>query len=218
MNSIFIWVLWHNFLIVLTMRNFILGILLLSATGLYAQQKTSKTHYNVQVRYEEGDLNNDGITDKVVVDMDTVAATVPLRLQIFFGLPGGKFKLVVSSTKLIQAQYPPEKKGKHNGSQIPNFFVENGNLQMLSDLNDENAEHVFRYKNGHFELISAWTISYDGKDATTEIRFNLLTGLRTEKTQTLVSGKVTKLLKKKRMIRPLPRIQNLKASDLPLYL
>lgn len=56
---------------------------------------------------EEGDLNKGDRINKIVVTMDTMAAAVTLRLQIFFARPGGKLKLMVSSVKIIEAQYPP---------------------------------------------------------------------------------------------------------------
>ncbi|MCD0489778.1 hypothetical protein LPB86_16160 [Pedobacter sp. MC2016-14] len=198
--------------------------LLVFATVIHAQTTASKhkkavrTNFNVPIRDEYGDLNRDGLPDKVIVMMDTSHVTVPLKLQIFFGQPGGKFKSILSSTQLIEAQYPTDKKGKHNGFQIPDFNIEDGNLQMLSDRKDGNAMHTFRYQNGNFELIYAWQIKYDGKNSTTEKIFDLVTGKRFLKTEPLGPGKAITTNKPKQIIRPLPKIQNLSAADLEFYL
>ena len=82
--------------------------------SISAQKVRNKENYNVPIREEKGDLNGDGKRDKVTVFMDTINKTVPLRMQIFLSQPNGKLKLVVSSTQIIEAQYPIEKKGKYN--------------------------------------------------------------------------------------------------------
>ena len=80
--------------------------------NLSAQNSKSKDNYIYQVREENGDLNNDGKMDRITVKMDTVDETRPLRLQIFLSEPNGKLTLTVSSTKIIEAQYPVENEGR----------------------------------------------------------------------------------------------------------
>lgn len=199
------------------MNKILLTFLILLQLQAWAQVETLKNNFNVPIRLEEGDLNNDGRIDKIVVDMDTADATVPLRLQIFFAQPGGKFKLMVSSVQIIEAQYPPEKKGAHNGKQIPDFFIEDGIIHMVSEVNGGQAVHQFRFQKGNFELIHVSQATWDGKNTTIETDFNLLTGIRTEQTKSLGSEKILKENKTKVSVRPLPVIQRFKPFEKELY-
>jgi hypothetical protein len=156
---------------------------------------------------EKGDLNRDGLTDKTVITMDTIDASVPLRLQIFFLQPNKKFKLVFSSTDVIEPQYV---NGVHTKNTIPYFFIEKGFLLMSSEKNDVRYEHKFIYKNGIFQLLKISSVVYDGQNATTETVFDLVAGVRTETLESLDPEKETKKKIKKMMIRPLPTLQNLR--------
>ncbi|TBO42686.1 hypothetical protein [Pedobacter kyonggii] len=189
------------------MKKIIVLILAFTQTIVYAQQKKVKDNFNVQIRLEKGDLNKDGLIDKTVIMMDTIDTAVPLRLQIFFLQPNKKFKLVFSSTDVIEPQYV---NGVHTKNQIPYFFIENGFLLMNTEKNDVRLAYKFSYKNGTFQLIKVSSVVYDGKNSTTETVFNLLTGVRTETTMLLGSEKILKKNTKKIMIRPLPTLQNLR--------
>jgi hypothetical protein len=199
------------------MKNILFVIFILLQISAQAQNGSLRDNFNVPVRDEQGDLNKDGRIDKVVVTMDTADGTVPLRLQIFFAQPGGKFKLMVSSTKIIEAQYPLDKKGKHNGKQIPDFFIEDGILHMVSELTNGQADYQFKFQHGNFELIHIAQASWDGVNTTTETDFNLLTGTRITSVKSLGSEKILKESKKKVLIRPLPKIQNFKPFENELY-
>jgi len=134
-------------------QRYSLLFLLFIPINLWAQDIKSKGRFTYQVREETGDLNNDGKKDLITVKMDTVDETRPLRLQIFLSQPNGKLTLVVSSTKIIEPQYPVENQGKFNGYQIPDFFIEKGILKMWSEMKGGNSTYSFTYKNGNFELI-----------------------------------------------------------------
>ena len=189
------------------MKKIVVFILAFAQTVVYAQQKQLKDNFTIQIRLEEGDLNKDGLKDKTVITMDTIDASVPLRLQIFFLQPNKKFKMVFSSTDVIEPQY---EKGIHTKNQIPYFFIENGFLLMSSEKNDVRFEHKFIYKNGIFQLVKISSVVYDGQSSTTETVFDLLSGLRTEILKSLDSEKILKKKTKKIMIRPLPTLQNLR--------
>jgi len=199
------------------MKNILLVLLLFMQFSTYAQNKKLKDNFSEQVREEEGDLNKDGRADRVVVMMDTSDSTVPLRLQIFFAQPNKKFRLVVSSTRLIEPQYPAHKKGKHNGYQIPDFSIEKGILIMRSEVRDGHAEHHFKLRNGNFELIFVSIFNYNGKNTTMVKNFNLITGERYEKSQLLGSDKFLIKNKFNTMIRPLPKLQNFKPFEKEFY-
>jgi hypothetical protein len=192
--------------------------------NLSAQNIKNKDNYNYQVKEEKGDLNNDGKIDKITVKMDTINETRPLRLQIFLSQPNGKLTLAVSSTKIIEPQYPVENQGKFNGYQIPDFFIEKGILTMWSEIKGGNITYDFKYHNGNFELIKVnkltnnTTKGYtDENTIYTKTKFNLITGLRTETDEILGSDKILNKRKKTVLIRPLPKIQDFKFSDKKSY-
>lgn len=198
-------------------------VLILAQINGFAQY--NKDNFNYVVREEEGDLNRDGKTDRVIVEMDTVDQTSPLRLQIFLSQPNGKLALAVSSTQIIEAQYPTEKNGAYNGFQIPSFRIENGNLLMWSEIEKGNITYEFKYQKGNFELINIEKLTnnstkgYIDEDTVfTTTKFNLVTGTRIE-TDDTNSDKILKnnIRKKTVMIRPLPKIQDFKFSDKDRY-
>lgn len=203
---------------------YFLFILISVQMNLSAQNSINKDHFNYPVREEEGDLNNDGEADKIVVEMDTINETNPLRLQIFLSQPNGKLALAVSSTKIIEPQYPAEKQEKYNGYQIPDFFIEKGILRMWSEIKRGNITYDFKYRNGNFELINVNKLTnnatqgyIDENTIFTETEFNLITGLKTETDDKLGSDKILDKRKKTVLIRPLPKIQDFKFSDKELF-
>lgn len=199
-------------------------VLILIPMGLLAQSNKSIDNYSYQVREENGDLNNDGKMDKIIIKMDTVDETRPLRLQIFLSQPNGKLTLAVSSTKIIEPQYPVENKGEFNGYQIPSFFIEKGILKMWSEIKSGNITYDFKYQNGNFELIyvnkltNNATKGYtDENTIFTEAKFDLVTGVRTETDEVSGLAKALEVRKKRILVRPLPKIQDFKFSDKELY-
>ncbi|GEJ45850.1 hypothetical protein [Chryseobacterium sp. ON_d1] len=199
-------------------------ILLSVPLNLLAQNSNPKEHYTYQVREEHGDLNNDGKMDRITVKMDTVDKTRPLRLDIFLSQPNGKLALAVSSTKIIEPQYPVENQGKFNGYQIPDFSIEKGILKMRSEIEGGNITYDFKYNNGNFELIYVDKLTnnatkgyIDEKTVFTETKFDLVTGMRTETDEISGSAKALSVRKKRVLIRPLPKIQDFKFSDKKLY-
>ncbi len=191
--------------------------LILGQMNVLAQNSESQDNFDILIREEEGDLNNDGILDRVIICMDTVDQTVPLRLQIFLSQPNGRLKLVVSSTQIIEAMYPPEKGKGDDREEIPNLLIENGNLLLLGYMKGGTTAHEFKLRNGNFELIIVSRYTYDGKDTTTEAIFNLITGIKTEEDMLLGTDDISRRTEEKRWIRPLPKIQNFKFSDKDLY-
>lgn len=115
------------------MKKLLLYVLMLLPYFVFSQHVLG--NFNVQIRAVQGDLNKDGLDDHVVVNMDTISETRPLRLQVFFAEANEKMRLVASSIQLIEAQYPIELEGKHNGNTVPNFYIEEGNLIMESYVN-----------------------------------------------------------------------------------
>lgn len=191
--------------------------LLLATANLYSQKAAHQDDFTFQVQKEEGDLNNDKHNDNIVVEMNEKDETRPLRLRIFLSQPDGKLQLAVSSVKLIESQYPIDKKGEHNGNVIPDFIIEDGNLKMLTDINNRKSSYTFRYNKGNFELIHISRVIWDGKNTTSETEINLLTKSKIEFDQELGSDKILNKRKKSLTINSLPKIQNLSFSDLEQY-
>ena len=204
---------------------YFVSIFILAQTNVFGQNIDTKGNFNYLVREAKGDLNKDGKTDRVTVHMDTTDETRPLRLQIFLSQPKGKLALVVSSTQIIEAQYPAEKHGEFNGFQIPDYRIEKGTLLMWSEIKGGNITYEFKYQNGNFELISLKKLTnnatkgyIDEYTLFTETEFNLVTGIRME-TDDTNSEKILKNNKRQKtvLIRPLPIIQDFKFSDKDRY-
>jgi len=196
---------------------YIVLLLLLATANVYSQKTINKDNYTSQVQKEEGDLNNDKQNDKVMIKMDLKDETRPLRLQIFLSQPDKKLQMVVSSTKIIESQYPTNKKGEHNGNPIPDFFIEDGNLKMLTDINNRKSSYEFRLNQNNFELIKISRVLWDGKNKTFETEIDLIAKTKIEFEQELGSDEILNKRKKEIKINLLPKIQDLSFSDLEQY-
>lgn len=192
------------------MKKILLLFFVLIQINIYSQAQQLKDNFNVIIRTEEGDLNKDGLIDKVLIKMDTINNTQPLKLEIYFLEKNGKYKLIVATKNLMEAQYP---NGKYGGNQIPDVSIEDGYLSLYSEIGKNHFSHVFKFKNGYFELQKISNATWDGENLTTETNFNLLTGERTEITKALGSEKIIKKSSKKILVKPLPKIDNFKAFD-----
>lgn len=193
--------------------------LLLSATAnlLYAQNKDRKDNYTFQVQIEEGDLNNDKCYDRIVLEMDLEDDSRPLRVQIFLSQPNKKLQLIVSSTKIIESEYPPYKHGEHNGNPIPDFFIEEGKLIMLTDINGRKSIYEFRLKQNNFELVKISRVYWNGKNTTFETEVDLIAKTKIEFQQELGSDEILNRTKKTIKVNSLPKIQDLSFTDLETY-
>jgi len=201
--------------------NYLFTLLLLSLmTGksAYAQNKTPQGHFTEVVREEKGDLNHDRHDDKVIVKMDIIDQTRPLLLQVFLSQPDKKLKLTVSSAQLIEPQYPVEKKGKFNGYQIPDFFIEDGSLLMRTETEQGNITHEFKLRKGNFELTKVIRFTYNNSsNITTDSEHNLLTGLKTETEKHLGSEKAVRKRSQTLKVKPLLKLQDFKYTDREKY-
>lgn len=192
------------------MKNTLLIFLVFSSLNIYAQQKNNTEHFTVRVREELGDLNRDGLQDKVILTMDTVDVQQPLKLQIFLLQSNRKLRLEFSSKEVFNSQYP---NGKYGGDQVPNVLIENGNLILYCEIKDVKEYYTFRYQNGKFELIQISKIVWDGKDTTTETKFDLVKGEKTEVSQLLGSEKKKKKKPTKIALKALPTLLNFRYPE-----
>lgn len=201
------------------MRNLSLYLIfLVFSSNLQAQKNAPKDLFSFMVYEEEGDLNHDKKADRIIVEMDTTSATRPLRLRIFLSQPNNRaLKQVVSSTKIIEAQYPTEKNGEHSEGTIPDFFVEDGDLQMVTDIRDIKSRYTFKFRNGNLELNHISRVAWIGENTTSHTEIDLLTGLQSEFDQKLGSDEILNKRKKQLKVATLPKIQDLTFSELEKY-
>lgn len=181
-------------------------ILLLAAVNIKAQ--THKNPFTVLIGEAKGDLNKDGLPDLVRVTQDTVANTGPFHLEVFFRLQNGKYRLIASSDKLIAAQFPNGKTGLRPEIDFEQVTVNNNVLTINNQLSRGMLFHKFRYQHGNFELIGYTQKSSDGLGTMFLDDFNLSTGIRHYKEERYDTGEVTINRRDKRLIRPLPRLQD----------
>lgn len=192
------------------MKNTLLIFLVFVSINIYSQQQGNPEHFTVRVREEVGDLNRDGLQDKVILTMDTVNTQRPLKLQIFLLQSNRKLRLEFSSKDVFNPQYP---NGKYGGDQVPSILIENGNLILYCEIKDVKEYYTFRYQNGKFELIQISKIIWDSKDTTTETKFDLVNGEKTEVSQLLGSKKAKKKKPTKIAVKALPTLQNFRNSE-----
>lgn len=199
------------------MKHLIFTLLITLQLDTFAQTDTSKLNFDHKIREVQGDLNKDGLIDEVVVKQDTLNENSPYRLQIFFKEPNGQSKLIATSTKIIQPQFPDGKNGYKTGSDFSDITIKNGILSVNFELLRGHFEHKFRFQNGNFELIGFSKVYSNGRGVITTTDFNLSTGIRIEKSERYDTDKVLSYEKKKILIRPLPKLQDIAPIENELY-
>ena len=199
------------------MRTIVLLITLFTSLDLFAQHETKKDNFNFTVTKVAGDLNKDNLIDKVVVLQDTMNDKAPYKLQIFFNQGNGSYKLISSSTKIIEPAFPDGKAGFKDGHEFSGITINNGVVIINNELLRGHYEHKFRYQNGYFELIGFSHVSSGGIGVMYTTDFNLATGERIEKEERYDIDKVLKNKKTKIIIRPLPRLDNFKPFESHLF-
>ncbi|CAD0009981.1 hypothetical protein [Flavobacterium chungangense] len=193
--------------------------LLLICVTSFSQSKNEKDTFTFLVTKVIGDLNKDNLDDKVIVTQDTINQESPYKLQIFFAQPNRQFKLIAASTKIIAPQYPNGRDGYRTGDGFLDATINKGIVSVNFGLLRGHFEHKFRFQNGNFELIGFSYISSDGHGTIYTTDFNLSTGIRLEKTESYgeEEDRVLSNTKKKILIRPLPKIQDVEPFENELY-
>jgi hypothetical protein len=198
------------------MRKFILTIFILFQLNSFAQTKTEKYNFDHKIIEVSGDLNKDNVPDKVFVTQDTLNENAPYRLQVFFKEPNGKFKLIVTSIKVIAPEYPNGRYGYREAG-FSDITIKKRVLSVNIQLIRGHFEHKFRFQNGNFELIGFSQVYSDGLGVMTTIDYNLSTGIRIEKSESYERDQVLSNTKKKILIRPLPKLQDIVPMENGLY-
>ena len=161
-------------------------------------------------------MNKDSLPDKVIVTQDTLNENAPYRLQVFFKETNGQFKLIVTTTKIIEPQYPDGRDG-YRTDDFSDVTINKGVLSVYFQLLRGHCEHKFRYQNGNFELIGFSEAYSDGQGVMSTNDFNLSTGIRIEKSERYDIEKILSYKKKKILIRPLPKLQDITPFENELY-
>lgn len=187
------------------MKNALLIFLVFNSINIYSQQQNNNEHFTVRIKEVMGDLNRDGLQDKVILTMDTINIQRPLKLQIFLLQSNRKLRLEFSSKEVFNPQYSNEKNG---GDQVPSISIENGNLILYCETKEVKEYYTFRYQNGKFELIQISKIIWDGKGTTTETQFDLVKGEKNETSKLSGSEKTKKKKPTKITLKALPTLQN----------
>jgi hypothetical protein len=183
----------------------------------FAQSSNENNNFNYKVTEVLGDLNKDDLLDKVIITQDTSSENAPYKLEIYFKESNEKFTLIVSSTKIIEPQYPNGKNGYMTGTGFSDITIKNGVLSINVELLRGHFEHKFRFQNGNFELIGFSKVYSDGHTEMETIDFNLSTGFRFEKSESLDTNKILSNKKKKILIRPFPKLQDVVPFENELY-
>lgn len=199
------------------MNKVFLLILICISTVLSGQNVEMKDRFIKEITRVKGDLNKDGISDLVIVTQDTIEDTSPYRLQIYFGQPNGRFKLIDSTEKVIQPEFNNGKDGYKHGNGFSEITIKNGVLSINNLLLRGHFEHKYRFQNGHFELIGFSMVCSDGRGVMTTTDFNLLTGIRIEKSERYDTTQILSDTKKKILIRPLPKLGGFELFNNELY-
>lgn len=199
------------------MKQLILTISILFHLDSFAQTDTINYNFDCKIMEVVGDLNKDNLIDKVIVMQDTLNENAPYRLQVFFKEPSGQLKLIVTSNKIIEPQYPDGRDGYKTGSGFSDITIKNGVLSVNFELLRGHFEYKFRFQYGNFELIGFSEVYSDGHGVMTTTDFNLSTGIRIEKSERYDTEKVLSNMKKKIIIRPLPRLQDITPMENKLY-
>jgi len=178
-------------------------------TVLYAQIDSIKDPFDHLIAVVNGNLNKDNLPDKVIVTQDTLDKKAPYRLQIFFKEPGGQYKLIESSTQIIEPQYPDGNDGFYTGNSFLEITIKKAVFCIHNELLRGHYEYLFRYQHDRFELIGFSESQSDGRGKMYYTDFNLVTGIKIRQTDNYETDKVISRIKTKQLIRPLPKLKDL---------
>lgn len=157
-----------------------------------------------------GDLNNDGLSDKVLVKVDKNDKYLPNLLIVQFQNKEGNYKTVLSSTKAVLPKFTSN--GGTSEATLEKLEIKNGILTFTNQLIRGSFSHKFRFQKGNFELIG-----FQSNNANAgyieSIDYNLSTGDKIVKHTDYETDKIIKQIKTKDKISPLPKLQDFTPFD-----
>lgn len=172
-------------------------------------QNYSEKDFKVLITRVSGDLNKDGIDDEVTVTQDTLTDKRPYCITVYFKNHDGSRQKIVSSFQLLPPQFPEGKNGYRDGHGFSDIEIKKGILIVYNDLLRGHYDYKFRYQNSNFELIGYTYVSLGGLGRMYTTDFNLSTGVRNSKEESYETDKIISQKTTKRLIRPLPRLQDI---------
>lgn len=190
------------------MKKLTLIVLIFFELNCFSQTNAENYNFSHKIIEVTGDLNKDSLLDIIIVTQDTVNENAPYRLQIFFKQPNGKSKLIATSTKIIEPQYPDGRNGYKTGNGFSDVTIKKGILSVNFELLRGHFEHKFRFQNGNFELIGYTEGQSYGRGEMYYIDFNLSTGTKIVKVENYETDKIVSNKKSKLIIRPLPKLED----------
>jgi hypothetical protein len=168
--------------------------------GQVSDQQYRNIVYNIQ-----GDLNKDGLADKVMVRENAEDSKNPYLLEIFFKNKDGSYRKVLRSTKAVTPKFPSG--GEITVVNLENLEVKNGLLIFTNQLIRGNYVHKFRFQNGNFELIG-FTENNASPGYLEYVDYNLSTGSKTNKHTDYQTDKVLMYKKSIEKLKKLPKLQD----------
>ena len=199
------------------MKHYILLFFILINFKSFSQTDITKVNFNYKISEVLGDLNKDKLLDKVIVSKDTLNENAPYKLEVFFQDLKGQFKLFIISTKIILPDYPIGRDGYRNNITLSEVIINKGILNINFELIRGHFEYKFRFQNENFELIGFTEVISDGQGIIETIDFNLSTGIRIVKLERYDIDKKISNTKKKIVIKPLPKLQDVIPLENELY-
>ena len=160
-----------------------------------------------------GDLNKDKISDSVVISQDTLNDKWPYKIEIYFGNSQGTYDLKVSNKEFIPPLFPEGMDGWRTGNAVDNVEIKSGVLWLNYSLLRGRTTHKFRYQNSKFDLIGYTSGQSDGLGKMYSTDFNLMTGDYYYKEESYSDDEIFEEKKEKKIIRPLPALEEMDEED-----
>lgn len=184
-------------------------ICLFCITSMISGQNNFASYDNIVFKVT-GDLNNDGIPDKVLVKVDNNDKHLPYLLQVQFQNNDGIYKTVLSSTKAVLPKFTDD--GGTSEAILEKLEIKNGILIFTNQLIRGNFTHKFRFQKRSFELIG-----FQSNNASAgyieSVDYNLLTGDKIVKHIDYETDKTIEYSKTKDKLSPLPKLQDFTPFD-----
>lgn len=169
-----------------------------------------KNKYDHIVYNIEGDLNNDGLSDLVIVREDTVNKFNPYLLEIKFGTSNGAYKTALTSEQAVMNKYPDG--NESNSIILEKLEIKKGILIFTNQLIRGNLVHKFRYQNGNFELIG-YTFNNASPGYVELLDYNLSTGKKVLIKREYETDKIIEKTETIEKLSPLPKLQKFAPLD-----